>query len=54
MMMMIFRTTPFQSPVFTQSVASTPIPGSDSTNVGSDGDIRNQEPPSLDELMAEG
>ena len=46
------RTTPFQPPVFTQSVASTPIPSSGSTDVGNDGDTRDQEPPSLDEIKA--
>jgi hypothetical protein len=47
------RTTPFQSPVVTQSVISTPIPGSDSTDVDSDGDIRNRDPRSLVEIAAE-
>ena len=44
-------TTLFQSPVFTQSIVPTPIPGSDSTNT--DIGINNQSP-SLDEIKARG
>ena len=47
------RTTPFQSPILTQSVTSTPIPSSDSTDVGSDDDTRHREAPSLDEISAQ-
>ena len=46
------RTTPFQSPVLTQSVTSTPIPGSDSTDVSNNGDTHYREAPSLDEISA--
>ena len=45
-------TTPFQFLTFTQSVASTPVPGSDSTDVGNDGDTHDQESPCLDEIKA--
>ena len=45
-------TAPFQSAVFTQSVASTPILGSNSTNMVNDGATCDQEPPSLDEIKA--
>ena len=46
------RTTPFQSPILTQSVTSTPIPSSDSTDVGNDNDTRHREAPSLDDISA--
>ena len=48
----VVRTTPFQSPVFTPPVVSTPIPGSDSTNVGAGDESHAQESLDLEQIKA--